>query len=255
MKVNKPFLIISLAILGMLLATLYKRYILFSNYKNPPDVLSFTLIFEYIAFGAIAFLFPWSYHKYNGLRRAYLVTFIAIVFGLIYLFLLSIFDWLEGGQSYAWINGFRFSLLHSSPYVLGIYGIISIFLVLAQDRFLKPPDQYLEKLETRIKNQVQFIPLDQVKLISADGNYLSVIDEKQQKYLVRETMKKIEKRLDPEKFLRVHRKYIVNKDSVRSYYSSPGGGYVLTLDDDREVKVSKNYVYQIKNLKEKIGKN
>jgi two-component system LytT family response regulator len=59
--------------------------------------------------------------------------------------------------------------------------------------------------------------------------------------VLRETMKDLERRLDPRKFQRVHRSTIVNLDLVRQVRPHTNGECFLVLESGAEVKVSRSY--------------
>ncbi|HXV74150.1 MAG TPA: LytTR family DNA-binding domain-containing protein, partial [Sphingomonadales bacterium] len=60
-------------------------------------------------------------------------------------------------------------------------------------------------------------------------------------HILRATMKDLEKRLDPEKFQRVHRSAIVNMDKVKELKPHSNGEYFLFLEGGGQVKVSRSY--------------
>jgi two-component system LytT family response regulator len=59
--------------------------------------------------------------------------------------------------------------------------------------------------------------------------------------ILRETMKDLERRLDPRNFQRVHRSTIVNLDQVRQVKPHTNGECFLVLSSGAEVKVSRSY--------------
>jgi two-component system LytT family response regulator len=69
-------------------------------------------------------------------------------------------------------------------------------------------------------------------------DYYVLVHSKQGRHLVRTSLASLEQRLDPQRFLRVHRTAIVNVDEVRSVKDS--GGLVLTLSDGAMVPVSRS---------------
>jgi len=60
-------------------------------------------------------------------------------------------------------------------------------------------------------------------------------------HIVPFTIKELEERLDADRFLRVHRSYIVNLDRIRSVQRWIGGRLIITLQSGREIPVSRNY--------------
>jgi two-component system LytT family response regulator len=59
--------------------------------------------------------------------------------------------------------------------------------------------------------------------------------------VLRETMKDLERRLDPRRFQRVHRSTIVNLDLVKEVKPHTNGECFLVLQSNAQVKVSRSY--------------
>jgi two-component system LytT family response regulator len=70
------------------------------------------------------------------------------------------------------------------------------------------------------------------------GGLLRAVHSKQGRHLVRTTLASLERRLDPQRFVRVHRTAIVNVEEVRVIRDS--GQLRLTLSDGAEVAVSRS---------------
>jgi two-component system LytT family response regulator len=104
----------------------------------------------------------------------------------------------------------------------------------------KQRKQYVERLVVRSGGRVFFLRADEVDCIEAAGNYVRLHAGKEE-YLHRETMANIEKSLDPERFARVHRSWIVNVDRVKVLEPMFRGDYVAVLRDGRRVLMSKAY--------------
>ena len=66
---------------------------------------------------------------------------------------------------------------------------------------------------------------------------------------MRKTLKELEKQLDPDKFIRIHRKFIINKSFVQALKSDVNGGYIITLSQGKTVKMSKSYLSELSKLK------
>ena len=76
-------------------------------------------------------------------------------------------------------------------------------------------------------------------VIDAAGDYMC-IKTGDNTLILRETMKDLEKRLDPRRFQRVHRSTIVNLDLVRQVKPHTNGECFLVLDSGGQVKVSRS---------------
>jgi hypothetical protein len=110
-------------------------------------------------------------------------------------------------------------------------------------------DQYLSRLSVEDDKIAQEIPVEQVMLIVADGNYVRVHADAKT-YLIRETMTGISAKLDHARFARVHRSFIVNLAYVMNVVTKDGGTTFVRLSDGMEVPVGPNYRGQ---FEKKIG--
>jgi len=84
------------------------------------------------------------------------------------------------------------------------------------------------------------IDLDQVDLVSAEGEYVR-LHVGGVSYLHREPISAILRRFDPRRYLRVHRSYIVNRDRIVAIRRRTAGGYKLVLEGEIEVPVGRSY--------------
>ena len=93
-----------------------------------------------------------------------------------------------------------------------------------------------------IKDQGQIfrVDVDTIEKIDAAGDYMCITTS-DNTLILRETMKDLEKRLDPRRFQRVHRSTIVNLDLVKQVKPHTNGECFLVLNSGSEVKVSRSY--------------
>lgn len=85
------------------------------------------------------------------------------------------------------------------------------------------------------------VPVQEIIYMEASSPYIQIYLE-QKKFLHKETLKGIEEQLDPAQFIRVHKSFIVNLNSIRFYTSRQNGDYDLTLMNNAVVRLSRNYV-------------
>ena len=98
---------------------------------------------------------------------------------------------------------------------------------------------YLERIAVEMRGKVKSVPVDQIDYIVASGPYaeLHVGDRR---YLIREAMQTLEERLDPSRFMRVHRSMIVRLDLIETLHRGAGGDYEVQLKNGARVKVSRS---------------
>ncbi|WP_086606782.1 LytR/AlgR family response regulator transcription factor [Erythrobacter donghaensis] len=101
-------------------------------------------------------------------------------------------------------------------------------------------DRFEKLINVKDRGQIFRVEVDTIEHIEAAGDYM-IISTGDNSLVLRETMKDLERRLDPRKFQRVHRSTIVNLDLVRQVKPHTNGECFLVLDSGAEVKVSRSY--------------
>jgi two-component system LytT family response regulator len=111
----------------------------------------------------------------------------------------------------------------------------------AADSGGEPAANRFEKLiNIKDRGQIFRVDVDSIERIDAAGDYMCIYTG-DNTLILRETMKDLEKRLDPRRFQRVHRSTIVNLDLVRQVKPHTNGECFLVLDSGASVKVSRSY--------------
>ena len=100
--------------------------------------------------------------------------------------------------------------------------------------------RYEKLINIKDKGQIFRIDVDSIERIEAAGDYM-VIYTADNSLILRETMKDLERRLDPRVFQRVHRSWIVNLNQVRQVKPHTNGECFLILASGADVKVSRSY--------------
>ena len=101
-------------------------------------------------------------------------------------------------------------------------------------------DRFEKLINVKDRGKIFRVEVDSIEHIEAAGDYMC-IRTADNSLILRETMKDLERRLDPRKFQRVHRSTIVNLDQVRQVKPHTNGECFLVLDSGQEVKVSRSY--------------
>ena len=100
--------------------------------------------------------------------------------------------------------------------------------------------RYEKMINVKDRGQIFRVDVDTIEHIEAAGDYMCIYTG-DNSLILRETMKDLERRLDPKNFQRVHRSTIVNLDQVRQVKPHTNGECFLVLDSGAEVKVSRSY--------------
>src|SRR5205085_376669 len=115
---------------------------------------------------------------------------------------------------------------------------------------LKAESNYLERLVIKSGGRIFFLETDEIDWIEAEGNYVSVHTGKKS-HLIRETISNLESKLDPKKFLRIHRSSIINLNRIQELQPWFHGEYHILLQDGTQLTLSRNYR---ERLQEALGK-
>jgi two-component system LytT family response regulator len=123
----------------------------------------------------------------------------------------------------------------------------SVLAEVAPDAMEAMPDEvepaagrYERLINIKDKGQIFRVDVDSIERIEAAGDYM-VIYTADNSLILRETMKDLERRLDPRVFQRVHRSWIVNLNNVRQVKPHTNGECFLVLESGADVKVSRSY--------------
>ena len=103
-------------------------------------------------------------------------------------------------------------------------------------------------LVTDHNNKKLLLQIKDTFYFSANSPYISIYHSSK-KYLLTETLKSLEKQLDDNQFVRIHKSYIVNIHKISSIQSRQNGDYDITLSDNTILRVSRSYA---KNFKSKF---
>ncbi len=111
---------------------------------------------------------------------------------------------------------------------------------LASDADAPASNRFEKVINIKDRGQIFRVDVGDIERIDAAGDYMCIYTA-DQTLILRETMKDLEKRLDPRKFQRIHRSTIVNLDNVKSVKPHTNGECFLVLGSNTQVKVSRSY--------------
>jgi two-component system, LytTR family, response regulator len=104
--------------------------------------------------------------------------------------------------------------------------------------------EFVEVFTLRDKGREHRIPSDDVIYLRAEGNYVS-LHVKDKHHLHRITMNSIETSLDPERFLRIHRSYIVNRSHIRNVRYGGNNEFIFSMANGQRIVSGRSYKEQI----------
>ncbi len=114
---------------------------------------------------------------------------------------------------------------------------------------VRPRAPYARRIVVRTDGVASFLAVEKVDRVEAEGNYVRLHAEGST-YLLREALRELEARLDPERFARVNRSTIVNLDQVERVEPWFRGEYRIVLRDGTRLTSSRAHGSAFRSLLE-----
>ena len=105
----------------------------------------------------------------------------------------------------------------------------------------------MSRLFVRSGSFVIPVAVEQVARVEAWGDYV-IAHTTSTRYVIHLALQRLADRLDPARFVRVHRAHVVNLAHVKAFRAQPGGGLVAEMHDGAKVPVSRTYAKGIRAL-------
>ena len=124
---------------------------------------------------------------------------------------------------------------------------------LRSEEFASQRPTYPARFATRVGSRIQIVTPDEVLWVAAARDYAE-FHTGTSIYLLRETLRSLESKLDPERFLRIHRSRIVRVDQIVELIPLENGEFRIKLRDGSEHRSSRTYAPSIE-LTSKVNNN
>lgn len=98
---------------------------------------------------------------------------------------------------------------------------------------------YLTRIAVRSLNRLVIVPVSAIVRLEAEDNYVRIWADRP--YLHKDTLSGLVAKLDPQRFLRVHRSHAVAIDAVRELHPQLHGEYLIVLCDGTEITSGRSY--------------
>ena len=105
----------------------------------------------------------------------------------------------------------------------------------------------ITRLFVRVGNATVLVPVDLVSRLEADGDYV-VAYAGGNRHLIHVALSGLLARLDPKRFVQVHRAHVVNMDHVRAFKRDARGNLEAELNDGTRVPVSRARAQEVRSL-------
>ena len=111
----------------------------------------------------------------------------------------------------------------------------------------RPPQQFLERVVIRDGTRVTLIPITKLDYVEAQDDYVALASNGT-KHLKQQTIASVEAALDPARFVRIHRSYIVNFERVTRIEPYGKDSRLAILTDGTRLPVSRAGYARLKSL-------
>jgi two-component system LytT family response regulator len=113
----------------------------------------------------------------------------------------------------------------------------------------RPPGTHVSRIVVKDGTRVHVIPADRLDLAEAQDDYVR-LKSAGKSYLKQQTIGSLAASLDPDRFVRVHRSYVLNVDRLARLDLYSKGSYAAVLDDGSRIPVSREGHARLKALLE-----
>ena len=142
--------------------------------------------------------------------------------------------------------------VHAVDYLLKPFGAERFEKALAQARqklgrtmpvaelaqAVRAPGEFLERIVVRDGTRVHVIPVEKLDYAEAQDDYIALASEGR-KHLKQQTIASLESSLDPARFVRIHRSYVVNLERIAKVEPYGKDSKVAVLKDGTQLPVSR----------------
>ena len=116
----------------------------------------------------------------------------------------------------------------------------------------RPPGQFLERIVVQDGARVHVVAADKLDWVEAQDDYVSLHSQGRE-YLKQQTISSLEERLDPSRFLRIHRSVIVNLERVARIEPYTKDSRLAILADGTKLPVSRAGYGRLKEMLDARG--
>ncbi len=115
---------------------------------------------------------------------------------------------------------------------------------------LEPKQLFRQRICVKTNGRIVFVDMKSICWIESAGNYVQIRLDRPSasEFLVRDTLQSFEQQLDGRYFVRIHRSIIVNSSRIKELKPWYTGEYIVTLDNGKELTLSRTYRINLRRL-------
>lgn len=108
-------------------------------------------------------------------------------------------------------------------------------------------DRYASEFWVPHRSEIIRIDVDAISMIEAERDYMRIFTGGRS-YLLHQTIKELERKLDPGKFIRIHRSKIVSRGRIKGLLHLGYGVWCVDIGDDQEHRIGRTYLADVKRI-------
>jgi two-component system response regulator AlgR len=116
-----------------------------------------------------------------------------------------------------------------------------------ETRAIRAPGEWLTELWVPHRSELLRIEVAQVNRIDAERDYVR-LHLGDRTYLLLQTIAGLEGRLDPSRFIRIHRSTILRRDVIRGLRHDGLGVWSIELEDGEALRIGRTYLSKVKAM-------
>ena len=97
-----------------------------------------------------------------------------------------------------------------------------------------------DRLVVKSNGRILLLQTSRIEWIEAQGDYV-LLHASKESYLIRDTLQSLDPRLNPQKFVRIHRSSIINLDFVNEFKPIASGDYRVSLRNGIQLTLSRSF--------------
>lgn len=109
------------------------------------------------------------------------------------------------------------------------------------------------KLSVPTTHGMEFLALNEIIRIQADGSYSTIFCVNKKSMLVSKNLKELQTALEGESFFRTHKSHLINFEHIRKYSPTKDGGYI-EMSDGSSVEVARTHKTELAEILDKFIK-
>ncbi|MBI2419674.1 MAG: response regulator transcription factor [Ignavibacteriales bacterium] len=148
----------------------------------------------------------------------------------------------------------RINLKQLESYTTKVLSVVSDYNSLKEpgdtaihEGFSEQKKQYLTRFMIKKRENIFIVSVNDIDWLESEGDYVYIHSGKT-KYLLRETLTSLEAKLDPQRFIRIHRSTILNIEKVKQLKATPHGDFDILLANGEMLKMSRTHKAQFQKV-------